>query len=110
MLAVVAEETGWLGCAGLLGLQLALVLGILGVGMRSRERFGRLLCVGVATYLGAQSLLHAAVCAWMIPATGLPMPLVSYGGSSTLAATIGVGMALSVSARREPVLAADGFT
>ena len=53
--------------------------------------------------------MHAAVCTWLVPATGLPMPLVSYGGSSTLAAVIGVSLALNVGARREPVLAADGF-
>jgi cell division protein FtsW (lipid II flippase) len=49
------------------------------------------------------------VCAWAIPATGLPMPLVSHGGSSTLAALLGVSLAVGVSARREPVLGADGF-
>ncbi len=108
--AVVAEETGLLGCSGVLGLQVLLALRLLWIAARSRERFGRLVVVGVATYLGAQSLMHAAVCAWLVPATGLPMPLVSYGGSSTLTALLGVSLALSVSARREPVLAADGFT
>lgn len=107
--AVVAEETGLLGCIGVLGLQMALALRLLWIAARSRERFGRLLAVGVATYLGAQSLMHAAVCAWLVPATGLPMPLVSYGGSSTLVALLGIALALSVSARREPVLSADGF-
>jgi rod shape determining protein RodA len=108
--AVVAEETGLFGCVVVLGLQLALVLALLGVAQRSRERFGRLVAVGVAVYIGGQTLLHAAVCAWLIPATGLPMPLVSQGGSSTLAAVLAIALSLSVSARPEPVLAADGFT
>ena len=107
--AVVAEETGLLGCLGVLGLQMLLALRLLWIAARSRERFGRLLAVGVATYLGAQSLMHAAVCAWLVPATGLPMPLVSHGGSSTLVALLAIALALSVSARREPVLSADGF-
>ncbi len=107
--AVVAEETGFAGALLILGLELALALRILHIAARSRERFGRLLAVGVAAYLAAQSLLHVAVCAWAIPATGLPMPLLSNGGSSTLAALLGVALAVSVSARREPVLAADGF-
>jgi rod shape determining protein RodA len=107
--AVIGEETGWLGCAGVLLLQTMLVLGILGIAVRSRERFGRLLCVGMAAWLGSQVLVHAAVCGWMVPATGLPMPLISYGGSSTLTAVLGIGLCLNVSARREPVLAGDGY-
>lgn len=107
--AVVGEETGWLGCALVLVLHLLLALGMLWIAMRTRERFGRLCCVGMAAWLGSQALLHAAVCAWMIPATGLPMPLLSYGGSSTLSAVLGVTLCLNIGARREPVLAGDGF-
>ena len=49
------------------------------------------------------------VCAWMVPATGLPMPLFSYGGSSTLVALLSLALVLNVAARRVPVLAADGY-
>lgn len=107
--AVVAEETGLLGSLAVIGLELALALRILTVAARSRERFGRLLAVGVAVYLAAQSIMHVAVCAWIVPATGLPMPFLSQGGSSTVAALLAVALAANVSARREPVLAADGF-
>lgn len=107
--AVIGEETGFVGCAAVLLLHGLLVLGILGIALRTRERFGRLLCVGVAAWLGSQALIHAAVCGWMVPATGLPMPLVSYGGSSVLATVLGLALCLNVSARREPVLAGDGF-
>lgn len=107
--AVVGEETGWLGCVVVLGLVAALVLGLLGIASRTRERFGRLVCVGVAAWIGSQSLMHVAVCGWLVPSTGLPMPLVSYGGSSTLAAALGIAMCLNIGARREPILSGDGF-
>jgi len=107
--AVVAEETGLLGSVLILALELLLALRMLVVAARSRERFGRLLAVGVAVYLAAQSLMHVAVCAWIVPATGLPMPFLSQGGSSTVAALLAVALVANVSARREPVLAADGF-
>lgn len=107
--AVVAEETGLLGALLVLALVLALALRILVVAARSRERFGRLLAVGIAVHLAGQSLMHVAVCAWIVPATGLPMPFLSQGGSSTVAALLGLSLAVNVSARREPVLAADGF-
>ncbi|MBX3463340.1 MAG: FtsW/RodA/SpoVE family cell cycle protein [Planctomycetes bacterium] len=107
--AVVGEEVGWLGCLVVLGLVAGLVFGLLSLAMRTRERFGRLCCVGVATWIGAQSLCHVAVCGWLVPATGLPMPLLSYGGSSTLATLLGIALCLNVGARREPILAADGY-
>ena len=107
--AVVGEETGWLGCVFVLAVVLAVVLGLLAIGMRTRERFGRLVCVGVATWIGAQTLMHVAVCGWLVPAKGLPMPLLSYGGSSTLAALLGIALCLNIGARREPILAGDGY-
>jgi len=107
--SVVAEETGLLGAAALIGLYSVLILGLLLIALRTRERFGRLVVVGVAAMLGTQALVHTAVCSWMVPATGLPLPLVSYGGSATLSAGIAVALALNVGARKEPVLGADGF-
>lgn len=109
LFAVVGEEVGWLGCVLVLGLTVALAHGLLVIAMRTRERFGRLVCVGVATWIGTQSLLHVAVCGWLVPATGLPMPLLSYGGSSTLATLVAIAICLNIGARREPILAADGF-
>src|SRR5690606_10965480 len=84
LFAVIGEESGFLGCVLVLGLITVLVLGLLAIAMRTRERFGRLVCVGVAAWLGAQSLFHVAVCGWLLPCTGLPLPLLSYGGSSAL--------------------------
>jgi len=107
--AVIAEETGFIGALGVLALQGLLVFLLLRVALRTRERFGRLLVVGVAAYFATQSLLHAAVCAWLVPATGLPMPLLSYGGSATTVSVWALALALNVSARREAVLGPDGF-
>jgi rod shape determining protein RodA len=109
LFAVVGEEVGWVGGAVVLGIVGALVWGLLAIAQRTRERFGRLVCVGVATWLGTQSLLHVAVCGWLVPATGLPMPLLSAGGSSTIAALLAIALCLNIGARREPILAADGF-
>jgi rod shape determining protein RodA len=108
--AVVGEETGLLGCAALLALVMVLVFGLLQLAARTRERYGRLVCVGVATWIASQSLVHIAVCAWLLPSTGLPMPLVSYGGSSSLATLLAIAVCLNIGAQREPILAADGFT
>jgi len=107
--SVVAEETGLLGVIGLMFLQGALVLILLRIASRSRERFGRILVVGIAAFLGAQTLMHIAVCSWLVPSTGLPLPLMSYGGSSTMVTVLALAMALNVGARRQPVVASDAF-
>ncbi|MCA8977607.1 MAG: FtsW/RodA/SpoVE family cell cycle protein [Planctomycetes bacterium] len=107
--AVIGEEVGWLGCLLVIAVICGLVVSLLQTAQRTRERFGRLVCVGVAAWIGSQSLLHIAVCGWLIPATGLPMPLVSYGGSSALAAMLAIALCANISARREPILASDGF-
>ncbi len=107
--AIVGEEVGWLGCVLILGIAAAIVAGLLAIAMRTRERFGRLVCVGVATWFGTQTLTHVAVCAWLVPSKGLPMPLLSYGGSSTLATMLALALCLNIGARREPILAPDGF-
>ena len=107
--AVVGEEGGFLGALLVLGLVGAVVYGLLAIANRTRERFGKLVCVGVAAWFGAQSLFHVAVCGWLVPSTGLPMPLISYGGSSTLAMLLALAVCLNIGARREPILSGDGF-
>jgi rod shape determining protein RodA len=107
--AVVGEEGGFLGVLLVLSLVAALVYGLLSIAMRTRERFGKLVCVGVAAWFGAQSLFHVAVCGWLVPSTGLPMPLISYGGSSTMAMLLALAICVNIGARREPILAGDGF-
>ncbi len=110
MFAVVGEEAGWIGCMVVVALVAGLVLALLYTAQRTRERFGKLVCVGVATWIGAQSLMHIAVCGWLVPATGLPMPLVSYGGSSALATVMAIALCANIGSRKEPILGGDGYS
>ncbi|GIX32625.1 MAG: rod shape-determining protein RodA [Lysobacterales bacterium] len=103
--AVLAEEFGFVGVALSLLLYFALGLRILWLAMGAPSPFGRLL-VGA---LGVSFLLHvsvnAAMVAGLIPVVGVPMPLLSYGGTIavTMMASFGVAMSLSVRARRPRV-------
>ncbi|MEW5700793.1 MAG: FtsW/RodA/SpoVE family cell cycle protein [Candidatus Zixiibacteriota bacterium] len=65
--------------------------------MRAPDRFGYLLCIGIGGSLFVNSVLNAAVATGLSPSTGLPLPFVSYGGSSLLCTAIGWGMVLNVS-------------
>lgn len=101
--AVLGEEFGLLGGLALLGLQLALTAAILAVAHRTREPFGRLVCVGIATLLGSQAIINMAIATGLLPVTGLTLPLVSYGGSSMLATLLGIACVLDIARRRVDV-------
>lgn len=101
--AVVGEEFGLTGGLLVLLLHGALAAAILGVAYRTREPFGRLVCVGVATLMGGQALINVAIATGMLPVTGLTLPLVSYGGSSMLATLLALACVLDISRRRVDV-------
>jgi rod shape determining protein RodA len=98
--AVIGEEAGLLGTGLVLLLYASLLTAILGVALRTREPFGRLVCVGVAALIGGQALLNLGIATGLLPVTGLPLPLVSYGGSSILATLLAIGCVLDVARTR----------
>jgi rod shape determining protein RodA len=101
--AIIGEEWGLLGTTAVLLLYGALLAGILAVAYRTREPFGRLLCVGVAALIGAQALLNLGIATGLLPVTGLTLPLVSYGGSSVIATLVALACVLDVARQRVDV-------
>lgn len=98
--AVVGEETGFLG-VGLILLLFGL-LGWLGlkVGMQQDPGFGRLLALGITLAVVLQAVLNMAVVAGLAPSTGIPLPLISAGGSSLLTTGIGAGLLINLARNR----------
>jgi rod shape determining protein RodA len=107
--AVVSEEGGFLLASLLLLLVLLAVWSGLGIAARTREPAGRLIAVGCVTMFFAQALINASVALGLLPTTGLPFPLVSYGGSSIISAFICLGLLVNVGAQQEVVLAKESF-
>ncbi|MFB3881600.1 MAG: FtsW/RodA/SpoVE family cell cycle protein [Armatimonadota bacterium] len=100
ILAVVGEELGLIATWAVVGLFALLVWrGIKAAGLAT-DRFSGLVAVGVTCLLGVQALLNIAVATHMLPSTGVPLPFVSYGGSSLIFSLIGVGLLLNVSRRQ----------
>src|SRR5690554_3134478 len=99
--SVVGEELGFIGAALFLLVYLLMILQILRVGMSAKDSFGRYLCIGVASMLIFQVLVNVGMTISIMPVTGIPLPLISYGGSSFLATIVGLGLVLSVSAHRD---------
>jgi len=101
---VVAEETGFVGGAILLGLVGLLLLRVLRIGQMADDRFGMLVSAGVFSMLAFQVFQSVGMSTGIMPITGIPFPLVSYGGSSMLTTCLALGLVQSVHMRRHEVL------
>jgi rod shape determining protein RodA len=100
MFPVIAEEWGFERTAPFACIHLLLVLVLGRIAWKTREPFGRLIVGGVLCLLALQSFLHMAIALRLGPITGLPLPLVSYGGSALLSTFGGLGLVASVRTHR----------
>jgi rod shape determining protein RodA len=94
--SVAGEELGFVGTAGLVLLVGFIVVRAALVARRA-DTFGRLVTLGVATWLGVQAFENIGMNLGLTPVTGLPLPFVSYGGSSMIASWVAVGLVGAVS-------------
>ncbi len=94
--AIIGEELGVLGAAVVVALYIAFAIRGFQMARHARDNFGALLCVGFTSWVIIQALLNIAVMTGVIPSTGVPLPFISFGGSSLLVVMIGVGLMLSV--------------
>ncbi|GBQ24111.1 rod shape-determining protein RodA [Acetobacter estunensis NRIC 0472] len=92
----IAEEWGYAGGVAVIGLLLVLILGGMMMAIRSRNRFGRLLALGISVNFFLYCLVNLSMVMGAIPVGGVPLPLVSYGGSAMLNVMIGFGLLMSV--------------
>ena len=94
--SVIAEEAGFVGSALLLSLFALLFGAIAMTGLRCLDTQGRLLCAGVGTLLFVHVFVNIAMTIGRLPITGIPLPLVSYGGSFTISTLAMLGLVHSV--------------
>ena len=95
--AILGEELGFAACLLVLLCFLGLIGKSFSLGLQMRDRFGALLLCGLSVTLGVQALINMAMVMAWLPAIGLPLPFVSYGGSSLLASMSAVGLMLRAS-------------
>ncbi|MDQ3940965.1 MAG: rod shape-determining protein RodA [Actinomycetota bacterium] len=96
----VGEQLGFMGSATLLGLFAFLIWRALRIAAMSKDLFGTLLATGVAALWGFQLFVNVGMTMGIMPITGIPLPFVSYGGSSLITNFVAVGLLLNVHMRR----------
>ena len=99
--SIVGEEYGLIGTIVFMGLFLVLLLRGFRIAKNARDDFGRLLAIGITSVVTLYALVNAGVTLGILPTTGLPMPFVSYGGSSLLFTSFAVGVLLNISSQTD---------
>lgn len=98
--SVLAEEWGLLGSLIVISLYLVLILWGLRIAVSAKDRFGAILSFGVVAMLFWHVFINIGMVVGMMPVVGIPLPLLSYGGSFMVSTLMGVGLLLNVSMRR----------
>ena len=97
--AVIGEEFGFIGCMAVLGCFGILLWHGMAVARRSQNTFARYLAAGITSMVVLQAVMNVAVVVGFLPTKGLPLPFVSYGGSSLVVTHVSVGILLGISSR-----------
>lgn len=97
--SVICEEVGLFGAGLVIMMFILLCWRIYSIAMRAPDLFSSLICVGVMVHIASQALINIAVVTNTIPSTGIPLPFISYGGSSIIVMMFEIGIVLGISAR-----------
>ncbi len=97
--SVVGEELGLVGAVVLLGLFFALAWLGFRTATRAPDRFGSLLAVGVTIWITSQAVINIGAVIGVLPVTGIPLPFVSFGGSSLVVTLAATGILLNIAAQ-----------
>lgn len=105
---MLAEEWGLVGGLVLLALYLTLVAYGYAIGMRSRSQFGRILALGLTTMFFLYIFINVAMVMGLVPVVGVPLPLISYGGTAMVTLLVAFGMVLGVYIHRDVIIGRRG--
>jgi cell division protein FtsW len=100
--AVISEELGLLGATGVLLCFCGITWRGLRIAVRAADPFGAFLAVGLTTMVAIQALVNISVVVGLMPTKGIPLPFVSFGGSSLLVNMVAMGVLLNVSQHASP--------
>ena len=103
-----AEEFGLVGGLGLLALYALIIVYGFAIALQCRNHFGRLLGLGIVAHFSLYVFINIAMVMGLIPVVGVPLPLISYGGTAMLAVMFGFGLLLNVGVHRSAQINRSG--
>ena len=109
ILAVIGEETGMVGIAIVLLLYGLLIYQGVKIALRAPDRYGTYLAFGLTLVIGLQAFINSAVVMGLLPTKGLPLPFISYGGSSLLTNLAAMGILMNISSYARSQAQTFGF-
>jgi cell division protein FtsW len=107
--AIIGEEMGFIGAVFVVLLFFILFLRGISIAKRTHDPFAYYLCYGISMMIAIQAVVNIAVVTGMLPTKGLPLPFISYGGSSLIVSMTAIGLLLNVSKTRDAEAATHGF-
>jgi len=102
--SVIAEEFGLIGCLALIALLYVIVIRYLHIAMNAPDSYGTLIAVGMAAWLGMHIFVNVGMNLSLMPVVGIPLPFISYGGSSMLSLLAAQGLLQSIALRSRKVI------
>lgn len=105
--SILGEELGFIGTTAVLGIFLVILYRGIRISQKAPDDFGKFLAIGLTLNIVLYAFINVAVVSMLLPATGLPMPFISYGGSNLLFLGISVGILLNISRQSSGAAAFD---
>ncbi len=94
--AIIAEEVGFIGALVIIIIFLLFVIRSIQVALHTSDVFGKVLAIGIVSWIGGQVILNISSMVALVPLTGIPLPLISYGGSSLISILVAIGILLNI--------------
>ncbi len=95
--AIIGEETGFIGAMLVISVYISIIWRGYSIAMHAKEIFGRLLALGITSWVAVQTLINLSAMVALIPLTGVPLPFISYGGSSFIVLLSSMGILINIS-------------
>ena len=98
--AIIAEELGFIGAVILILFFIYIIFRCFHIAINAKDNFGKLLAGGITTFLAIQTIINLAAQTALVPLTGIPLPFISYGGSSLIIDLAAIGILLNISKQK----------